>query len=90
MRPLIASGATVVTRLRSDAKLFDLPVNTQGQRGRPRKYGKNRISLKKRASSRRGWESIEYACRGKMTQGRYKTLLATSQVVGGMVRVVIL
>ena len=44
VRPLIAEGATIVTRLRSDAKLFDLPVATPGQRGRPRKYGKNRIS----------------------------------------------
>jgi hypothetical protein len=59
VRPLIAKGVTVVTRLRSDAKLFDLPLNTQGRRGRPRKYGKNRISLKKRAASRHGWESIE-------------------------------
>ena len=50
VRPLIADGAIVVTRLRRDAKLFDLPVNKSGQRGRPRKYGRNRISLKKRAA----------------------------------------
>lgn len=90
VRPLIAQGATVVTRLRSDAKLFDLPVDTPGQRGRPRKYGKNRISLKKRAADRRGWQSILYSCRGKMVEGRYKTFLATSHVVGGTVRVVLL
>lgn len=90
VRPLIAEGATVVTRLRKDAKLFDLPVNKERQRGRPRKYGKNRISLKKRAADSRGWQSITYACRGVMVQGRYKTFLATSRVVGGTVRVVLL
>lgn len=90
VRPLIAEGATIVTRLRSDAKLFDLPVNKKGQRGRPRKYGKNRISLKRRAADRRGWQSIEYACRGVMVQGRCKTFLATSHVVGSQVRVVLL
>jgi len=89
VRPLIDHGATIVTRLRSDAKLFDLPVDTPGQPGRPRKYGKNRISLKKRAADRRGWQSIVYSCRGKMVEGRYKTFLATSHVVGGAVRVVL-
>ena len=90
VRPLIAEGATVVTRLRSNAELFDLPVNKERQLGRPRKYGRNRISLKKRAADRRGWQSITYACRGVMVQGRYKTFSATSRVVGGTVRVVLL
>jgi hypothetical protein len=88
--PLLAEGATIVTRLRSDAKLFDLPVNKKGQRGRPRKYGKNRISLRKRAAHQQGWETINYACRGVTTEGRYKTFLATSHIIGGTVRVVLL
>lgn len=90
IRPLIAEGATVVTRLRGDAKLFDLPVGTPGRRGRPRKYGHNRISLKRRAADRRGWQSIAYACRGVLAQGRCKTFLATSPVVGREIRVVLL
>lgn len=90
IRPLIAEGATVVTRLRRDAELFDLPVNRTGQRGRPRKYGKNRLSLSKRAGRREGWQTITYACRGAMVQGRYKTFLATSRLAGGPVRVVLL
>lgn len=90
VRPLIDEGATVVTRLRRDAKLFDLPVNKPGQRGRPRKYGKNRIRLAKRAGQREGWQTIRYACRGQMTEARYKTFLATSEVVAGPVRVVLL
>jgi hypothetical protein len=90
VRSLISEGAIVVTRLRCDAKLFDLPESTSGQRGRPRKYGKNRISLKKRAAASGGWETIQYACRGVMKEGRFKTFLATSHIVGGAVRVVLL
>jgi hypothetical protein len=90
VRPLLAEGATVVTRLRRDAKLFDLPVPTPGKRGRPRKYGKNRISLGRRASNRRGWQTISYSCRGVMTEGRTKTFLATSHVTGVAMRVVVL
>lgn len=90
VRPLLAEGATIVTRLRSDAKLFDVPVVKVGQRGRPRKYGKNRISLKKQAGRRDGWTTTTYACRGKMKEGRYKTFVATSHVFGGSVRVVLL
>jgi hypothetical protein len=36
IRSLLALGAVVVTRLRCDAKLFDLPGNERGRRGRPR------------------------------------------------------
>ncbi len=90
VRPLLAEGATVVTRLRRDAKLFDLPVNKTGGRGRPRKYGKNRVSLGKRASNRQGWDSIRYARRGTIVEGRTKAFLAISHVTGSAVRVVLL
>jgi hypothetical protein len=89
IRPLVAQGAVVVTRLRRDAKLFDLPAKEPHRRGRPRKYGKNRISLAKRAGRRGGWQTIRYACRGVMVERRCKTFLATSRVVGGKVRVVL-
>lgn len=90
VRPPLAEGASVVTRLRSDAKLFDVPATKTGQRGRPRKYGKSRVSLKKRAGRRDGWMTISYACRGVMTEGRYKTFVATRHTFGGTVRVVLL
>lgn len=90
IRQLLAEGAIVVTRLRRDAKLFDLPGNKTGKRGRPRKYGENRINLSKRASHRDGWQTVRYSCRGTMVERRYKTFLATSQIVGGAVRVVLL
>ncbi len=79
----MAEGAVVVTRLRRDAKLFDLPVNEPGKRGRPRKYGKNRFNLSKLADDSTTWLSIRYACRGVMAEGRYKTFLATSHIVVG-------
>ena len=62
LRPLISDGARIVSRLRRDAKLFDLPPERTGQRGRPRKYGQNRISLAKRAGRREGWLEITYSC----------------------------
>ena len=58
-------------------------------RGRPRKYGKNRISLAKRAGHREGWQTVECTVYGKTVTKTYKTFLATYQPVGGVIRVVI-
>lgn len=86
-------GVTVVSRLRKDAKLSDLPTPMPpGQkrgRGRPRVYGEQRISLAKRAAHKQGWQSISYRCRGEEVTRSYKTFLATSRLVGGVIRVVI-
>jgi hypothetical protein len=90
IRALMVEGATVVTRIRRDADLRDIPVNKPGKRGRPRKYGEDHLSLSKRAGHPEGWKAITYACRGVMVEGRYKTFLATSPLVGGRVRVVLL
>jgi DDE superfamily endonuclease len=47
---LNALNITVVSRLRCNAKLTDLPPTRKpGTRGRPRKYGLNRIDLSKRS-----------------------------------------
>jgi hypothetical protein len=89
LKPLIQQGVSVVSRLRVDAKLFDLPQHKAG-RGRPRVYGANRINLKKRAGQRGGWSVTEYTHRGLKVTRRYKTFLATSQLVGGCIRVVLL
>jgi hypothetical protein len=69
--------------------LFDLPVKS-GRRGRPRLYGTQQLSLAKRAGRRDGWQTIRYASRGVMVDGRCKTFLATSHLVGGVLRVVLL
>ena len=80
-------GIVVVTRLRKDACLFDLPP--QDSHGN-RIYGKNKISLAKRAGHRQGWSTITYTCRGVEVTRQYKTFLATSRLISGEIRVVIL
>jgi hypothetical protein len=88
--PLATLGVVVFSRLRKDAALFDLPAPRQpGTRGRPPVYGKNRMHLAKRAAQRQGWESVTYHCRGADVTRQYKTFLATSRLVGGVLRVVI-
>lgn len=88
IRPLLREGVTVVTRLRRDAKLFDLPRPSKGK-GRPRKYGKSRISLSKRAGQRGGWQTTMVNKRGMNTELKYKTFTATNAVVGGAIRIVL-
>ena len=58
LRPAMQAGFTVVARLRKDAALFDLPPvmppGTKRGRGRPPIYGKNSLSLAKRAGPEAG------------------------------------
>lgn len=92
-RVLRLSNVVIVGRLRKDAALRDLPPKLKkGQRrsrARPRKYGKNRVSLAKRAGQKRGWQSIDCTVYGETTTKTYKTFLATYVPVGGFVRVVL-
>ena len=88
-RVLRLSDVVVVGRMRKDAALRDLPPKRTGGRGRPRKYGKNRISLAKRAGQTRGWLEMECTAYGKATTKTYKTFLATYAPVGGVIRVVL-
>ena len=93
LKRAIKAGVTVVGRLRVDAGLRDLPPPLKkGQRrgrGRPRKYGKNRISLAKRAGQRRGWQTIECTLYNEPVIKTCKTFLATYAPVGGVIRVVL-
>jgi hypothetical protein len=58
-----AAGVVVVGRLRRDAALRDLPSRPRcRRRGRPRKYGKNKISLAKRAGQNRGGNPSKVRC----------------------------
>lgn len=86
----IADGITVVSRLRRDAALRDLPRKPKcPRRGRPRKYGENKISLAGRAAHPRGWQTIECFLYGQRVVKTYKTFLATWAPAGGVIRVVI-
>jgi hypothetical protein len=93
LKPLRAAGVTIVSRLRKDAALYDLPPKLKrGQRrgrGQPRKYGKHRISLAKRAAHRQGWRTVECFLYGQSQTKTIKTFLATYPPAGGMIRVVI-
>jgi hypothetical protein len=90
LKPAMAMGMTVVSRLRKDAALWTVPAPPRkGQRGRPRIYGKRRINLAKRAGQRRGWITGTFDLYGKPTIKRYKTFLATWRPASGVIRVVI-
>ena len=84
--PVLGLGFVVVSRLRKDACLFDLPPD--GSHGN-RIYGKHKIRLALRAAHQKGWSTISYDCRGAEVTRQYKTFLATSQLVSGRIRVVI-
>jgi hypothetical protein len=95
LKPARKAGFVVVARLRKDAALCDLPpALPPGQkrgRGRPPTYGKNRLSLAKRAGQTRGWAEVTVrATTGRSVAKRSKTFLATWRPAGGLVRVVIL
>jgi DDE superfamily endonuclease len=88
------AGFVVVARLRKDAALYDLPpLIPPGQkrpRGRPPIYGKNRLSLAKRAGQKRGWQTITMdTLTGAVVTKQVKTFLATWRPAGGVIRVVI-
>jgi len=90
LKPVLEMGIVVVSRLRKDACLYDLPGKRDPhRRGRPPIYGKHKISLAKRAAHRQGWQTITYRCRGVEVTGQYKTFLATSRLISGQIRVVI-
>ena len=83
----------VVSRLRNDAKLWSVP--RPPRRGEPKKrgpqptYGKERISLAKRAGHRRGWQTEEFVLYREQVTKTFKTFLATYRPAGGLIRVVL-
>lgn len=90
LRAAKAGGWVVVSRLRKDAALFTVAQPRQdGQRGRPRIYGKDRISLAKRAGQRRGWQSVECEQYQMKVTKTIKTFQATWRPAGGPIVVVL-
>jgi DDE superfamily endonuclease len=85
-----AAQVIVVSRLRKDAALFDVPVPPKKRGpGRPRTYGKKSISLAKRAAHRGGWQLGTFVLYGAVVCKRYKSFLATYRPAGGLIRVVL-
>lgn len=92
LKRALKAGATVIGRLRKDAALWSVPKAVapgHRRRGRPRKYGAERISLAKRAGHRRGWQRDTFTLYNKGVLVCYKTFLASYEPVGGLIRVVI-
>jgi hypothetical protein len=91
LKPVLALGVTVVSRLRKDAGLRTLPPpKRSGKRGARRKYGLKSISLAKRAAHPRGWQTlVAVLYGGQLVTKTYKTFLATWPVTGGVIRVVL-
>lgn len=93
LKPTLKTSVTIIGRLRKDAALKDLPPKLKkGQqrgRGRPRKYGPNKLSLAKRAGHPRGWQTVTCELYGAVVTKTYKTFLATYPPVGGVIRVVL-
>jgi hypothetical protein len=91
LKPVMALGVVVFSRLRKDAHLRSLPPTKRrrGQRGPLPRYGKSRIDLAKHAGQKRGWQSLQWLQYGERVLKRVKTFLATWRPAGGTIRVVI-
>jgi hypothetical protein len=84
-----AQNVVVVSRLRKDAALFDVPKTPRRPRpGRPRTYG-DRISLAKRGAHPRGWQTGTFTLYGKTVTKTFKSFVATYPPASGPIRVVI-
>jgi hypothetical protein len=91
LRPARAAGWVVVSRLRCDAQLWDLPdrQRRRGQRGPLPTYGKNRIRLAELAGQADGWEEVACVQYGVRVRKTIRTFLATYRPAGGLIRVVL-
>jgi len=86
-----AAGVVVVSRLRKDAALWSVPApprpGAPRRRGRRPKYGKEKVSLAKRAGHRRGWQTADCTLYGATVTKTFKTFLTTYPPAGGLIRV---
>jgi DDE superfamily endonuclease len=91
LRAAKGQGMVVVSRLRKDAALWSVPEGRRrpGQRGPLPVYGKQRISLAKRAGQSRGWQQVACVQYGREVQKTIKTFVATWRPAGGPIRVVL-
>jgi hypothetical protein len=91
LKPVMALGVVVFSRLRKDASLRTVPTakRRRGQRGPLPTYGKERIDLAKRAGQKRGWQRLACLQYGERVVKTLKTFEATWRPAGGRIRVVI-
>src|SRR5205823_7121526 len=88
-----AAAVVVVSRLRQDAALWSVPLpprpGAPKRRGPKPTYGKEKISLAKRAGHRRGWQTADFSLYGATVTKTFKTFLATYHAAGGRIRVLL-
>jgi hypothetical protein len=91
LRPVQQRRWVVVSRLRKDAHLCDLPLTQRqpGQRGPMPTYGKGRFYLAVMAADAEGWEQVECVQYNERVTKTIKTFLATWRPAGGVIRVVL-
>jgi hypothetical protein len=91
LRPLLKHGVRVFGRLRKDAGLRTLPPTERrkGQRGPMPTYGKQAISLAKRAGQQGGWREVVCTQYGRTVTKVVKAFQATWEPVGGAILVVL-
>ena len=91
LRPLLERGLTLFGRLRKDAGLRTLPPTQrrQGQPGPMPTYGKQSISLAKRAGHKRGWQEVVCTQYGRQATKTVKVFQATWEPAGGAILVVL-
>ncbi len=85
-------GVVIFSRLRRDAALYTVPKPVPAAQrgpGRPRTYGKERISLVKRAGQKRGWQAVTCQQYGREVVKKIKTFEATYKPAEGRIRVVL-
>jgi len=89
LKTAIAAGATLVSRLRSDAALCKpLMPTKKRKRGRPRKYGR-RIYLHNKAVDNSGWFSAKAVLYGREETKQVKMFTAMYRPAGCLVLVLI-
>jgi hypothetical protein len=90
LKPAAEDGYVVVGRLRKDAALRSLPgPKPPSRRGPQATYGKDRLSLAKRAGQTRGRQEVTCVQYGEEVTKRVKSFVATWRPAGGAIRVVI-
>jgi DDE superfamily endonuclease len=90
LKPAAEDGYVVVGRLRKDAALRSLPEpKPPSRRGPQATYGKDRLSLAKRAGQGRGWQEVKCVQYGEEVTKRVKSFVATWRPAGGAIRVVL-
>lgn len=91
LRPAKQEGWVVISRLRKNAHLCDLPPTERrpGQRGPMPTYGKGRIYLAELVADEEGWQQVECEQYGGPVTKTIKTFLATWRPAGGAIRVVL-